>query len=180
MLPPSLPEGRKFPNHRDFTSTNTMKGLDLRNLLILGLLGILVWQHLDAPVQGTAWAQEGPSDAADGFIAVTGRYGSGASALYVFDTRSRHLAVYRTDHGRSLELVAARDCRFDFLLESYNDSSPAPVKPGALRRGWQELNEKGGVDVSPEGERRSLKKMLEEEEDEDPSGNDGGGGGKDG
>ena len=111
---------------------------DPRNLLIVALviaLAALFWdRHLHAGNQG------GGGDNDRGLIAVTGTYGSGASALYLIDTKTRHLAAYRLDNGRSLEFVAARDCSFDFFLETYQDQSPPSMLPGSLRKSWQRFS----------------------------------------
>lgn len=80
---------------------------------------------------------------------MTGTYGSGASALYLIDTRTRHLAVYRLENGRALELVAARNCSYDFLLETYNDQTAAGMLPAGLRRSWQEMNRKATTPATP-------------------------------
>jgi len=114
--------------------------IDPRNLLILLLLGFIAWQVVERPARGSR--QGGGGDAARGIIAVTGSYGSGADALYLFDTKTRQLAVYRVKtNGRALELVAARDCTYDFFLQAYNDVSAEAFLPRALRRGWQKINQ---------------------------------------
>ena len=125
------------------------------NLLILGLLGLLAWQLLDARADGSE-LQGGGGDANRDVIAVTGTYGSGASVLYLFDTKTRHLAVYRTrSSGQTLEFIAARDCQYDFYLESFGDSSQSELLPKALRRGWQRFSKEtdtGGPVEEPAGE----------------------------
>lgn len=78
----------------------------------------------------------GGGDAARDLIAVTGTYGSGASVLYLVDARTRHLAVYKTENGRKLEFVAARNLEYDLKLEALNDESPPGFSPDELRRSW--------------------------------------------
>jgi hypothetical protein len=135
---------------------------DPRNLLILVLLGGLVYALWGRTL--AAGTDGGGGDADRGMIAVTGSYGSGASALYLFDTKTRHLAVYRLDNGRALSLVAARNCTYDFMLDTYNDQSADSMQPPALRRSWQEFNRRPGsaepaapssvTPPTPAGERR--------------------------
>ena len=112
-----------------------MSRIDPKNVLILLLLSLFVWVAVD----GSAFAgsQGGGGDHDRGLIAVTGTYGSNASALYLIDTRTRHMSVYRLENGRSLEFVAARDCTYDFYLETYNDRSEAGYLPGNLRRSYE-------------------------------------------
>ena len=81
---------------------------------------------------------------------MTGTYGSGASALFLVDTRTRHLAVYRLRNGRHLEFLAARDCMYDFFIETYNDQSAPELLPGVLKKGWRHFNKTGGPEPAPE------------------------------
>lgn len=97
-----------------------------------------------------ATAQGGGGDASRDLIAVTGTYGSGASVLYVIDTRTQHLAVYKTDNGRKVELVAARDITWDLKLERYNDDSE--YAPREMKKNWSELLRTGGATTRPVGE----------------------------
>jgi hypothetical protein len=103
-------------------------------ILAVALVGVLA--------SGRAVARE-DSDGNREVVAVTGHYANGMEVLYLFDTRTRHLAAYRVDQGRSLKLVAARDCTFDFLLETYGDETPDAFKPAVLRKSWARYNETG-------------------------------------
>ena len=137
--------------------------IDPRNILILVLLGFLTWQLVDNRAQAST---DGGGDANRSLIAVTGQYGSGASALYLVDTKTRHMAVYRLRNGRHLEFVAARDCMYDFFLETYNDLTPAELMPKALRRGWQEINRRSEPltsreDSGPGSEKKTEKKRKD-------------------
>jgi hypothetical protein len=89
----------------------------------------------------------GGGDANRDLIAVTGSYGSGASVLYLIDTRTRHLAVYKTDNGRKLEIVAARNLEYDLKLDTYNDGSEPGFTPDALRQSW--IRQRGGAASRP-------------------------------
>ncbi len=89
----------------------------------------------------------GGGDANRDLIAVTGSYGSGASVLYLVDTRTRHLTVYKTDNGRKLEFVAARNFDYDLKLDTYNDGSEAGFSPDDLRRSWNKT--RGGSSSRP-------------------------------
>ena len=122
--------------------------MDPRTLLIVALAGLLLWQSAAGTTPPSA-PDGGGGDADRGLIAVTGPYGGGASALYVIDTRTRHMAVYRLANGRRIEMVAARDCMYDFLLESYNDASAEWVAPAALRKRWQKFQKDGVIPAGP-------------------------------
>lgn len=112
---------------------------DPKIALIALLLGLLIWQGGFA--SAGSGRDGGGGDADRGLIAVTGQYGSGAAALYVIDTKSRHMAVYRLENGRELEFVSARNMTYDFYLESVNDRSRDWLKPESLRRSWQRFNQ---------------------------------------
>lgn len=115
-------------------------------LVSVVLAAALIWV-VAAP---SAMARE-DSDGNREVVAVTGHYANGMEVLYLFDTRTRHLAAYRVDQGRSLKLVAARDTTFDFLLETYGDETPAAFKPSVLRKSWARYNETGeGASPPPE------------------------------
>lgn len=82
----------------------------------------------------------GGGDADRGLIAVTGLLGSGESALYVIDTKTRNLAAYRMRGGKTLEFLGAREIRYDLKIASWNDGTDPQMAPGLLRRSWEELN----------------------------------------
>jgi hypothetical protein len=115
-----------------------MKHFEPKNVAILILLGLFAWLAADRAARAVQDGGGGDNDR--GLIAVTGSYGSGASALYLIDSRTRHMAVYRLENGRELEFVAARDCSHDFYLETYNDQSEPGMTPSALRQSWREYN----------------------------------------
>lgn len=106
-------------------------------LAVLAVAGVAVLFNSRATAQGGN-STGGGGDASRDLIAVTGTYGSGASVLYIIDAKTRHLAVYKTDNGRKLELVAARDIRYDLALEDFNDISEAGYSPRDLRKGYVE------------------------------------------
>jgi hypothetical protein len=108
-------------------------------LAVLAVAGTAVLFNSHAIAQGGN-STGGGGDASRDIIAVTGTYGSGASVLYVIDTKTRHLAVYKTDNGRKLELVAARDIRYDLVLEDFNDISEGGYTPKELRKGYVEAS----------------------------------------
>ncbi len=110
-----------------------MNKVDPRNAGLFVLLALFLW----ALVDGRADASGGGGDEDNGIIAVTGTYGSGSSVLYIIDSKTRHMSVYRVDpSGTRLELVAARDCTYDFLLQTYHDRSEPEFLPASLKRSW--------------------------------------------
>ncbi|MSR74973.1 MAG: hypothetical protein EXS14_05850 [Planctomycetes bacterium] len=89
------------------------------------------------------------SDGNRELVVVTGGYANGMEVLYVMDARTKHLAVYRVDNGRSLKLVAARDCTFDMLLESYGDGTESEFMPAVLRKHWAKYNAEASGGSAP-------------------------------
>jgi hypothetical protein len=125
----------------------------LGSKLLLVVLGVLVLAGAVVLFNGRATAQSGGGgDANRDLIAVTGTYGSSASVLYLIDTRTRHMAVYKTDNGRKLEFVAARDVTWDLKLETYNDQSEPGFGPRELRRTWADMSRTGGTTSRPDQE----------------------------
>lgn len=121
--------------------------IDPKNVLIALLLGLFLWSVVDG--SAAAAPDGGGGDNARGLIAVTGQFGSGASALYLIDSRTRHMSVYRVNQaGSQIQLVAARDCTYDFYLQTYNDRTEPGYLPANLRRSWEKH---GGRVVPDEG-----------------------------
>ncbi len=122
-----------------------MNQIDPKNLLVLLLLGLFLWAVVDG--SAAAAPDGGGGDKDNGLVAVTGQFGSGASVLYLLDSRTRHLTVYRVDSaGNNMELVAARDCTYDFYLQTYHDKSDSPYLPTSLKRSWEK---RGGRSSEP-------------------------------
>lgn len=111
-----------------------------------GLLAALLW--IVAPRAAVAAPD---ADGNRDLVMVTGAFANGMEVLYVMDSRTKHLSVYRVDNGRSLKLVAARNCTYDFLLESFGDESASDMTPGMLRKHWTKYNaEASGSSSAPE------------------------------
>ena len=72
-------------------------------VLAIALLGGIAALAIDRTLlrAGAAGATDNNGD----MIAVTGDYGNGTSVLYVIDTKAKHLAVYRSVNGNTVELV---------------------------------------------------------------------------
>lgn len=105
-----------------------------KTVLVSGLVsifGMLAVHFGLAPVRGA-----GSTDNNGELIAVTGDYGNGTSVLYVIDTRTRNLAVYRSMNGNNIELVAARRILHDLKLVTYQDKSAANVNPLELEKNY--------------------------------------------
>jgi hypothetical protein len=86
-------------------------------------------------------AQAGPVAEAGGTLAFTSPGGGTTQLLYIVDTRTQALAVYRVDpqdHSGSLKLEAARQYRWDLKLGEFNNQPPevAAVESmvGAVKR----------------------------------------------
>ncbi|MEE9394768.1 MAG: hypothetical protein V3W41_19955 [Planctomycetota bacterium] len=121
-----------------------MASFDWKTALICVLTlacGLMWWSDRDSiRAQGTA------NSNAD-MIAVTGTYGSGASVLYIIDTRAKQLAVYTSRNGRGVELVAARQIETDLQLMSYRDESPQSMRPMKLKENYRKYLT--GQDATP-------------------------------
>ena len=107
---------------------------------LFAVLAVLAVAGVAALLNSRATAQGGTARAAGGMrtadmIAVTGTYGSGASVLYLIDTRTRHIAVYKVDNGRKLELVAARNIALRPQPRDYNDRASRATGPRSFARG---------------------------------------------
>ena len=121
-----------------------MKSFDPKSLLIAALalaLGLsLAWR----PTSGRA-AYGGSTDGNSDIVAVTGSYGSNASVLYVIDTKSRQMAVYKSMNGQSVELVGARKIEHDLKLMSYRDKSGTAMNPARLEKEYLRYLSEGGT-----------------------------------
>jgi hypothetical protein len=135
----SFPEAPTSPGMR----MKRMPQVDLRNLVIMVLLGLL-GVALGSSLQQARSGSGGGGDSARDLIAVSANYSTGAAALYVLDARTQHMAVYRVENGRALELIAARDISYDLKLESYGDQSVPGMLPASLRAKWDRWTKAGG------------------------------------
>jgi hypothetical protein len=121
-----------------------MKSFDLKSLIIVALalaLGLaLGWRPTP-----TRAALGGSTDGNSDLIAVTGSYGSNASVLFVIDTKSRNMAVYKSMNGQSVELVGARKIEHDLKLMSYRDKSGSAMNPVRLEKEYLRYLSEGGT-----------------------------------
>jgi hypothetical protein len=78
--------------------------------------------------------------AAQDLIAVTGTTGSGASVLWLIDAKERRVSVYKSELGKNIVWVAARDISYDFKVEGFHDESSF-TKP-KLREHWLKSGQK--------------------------------------
>ena len=113
-----------------------MKGIDIKTVLVAGLVCTVICLLLrEQPLQARS------SDANRDLIAVTGEFGNGTSALFVIDTKTRHMAVYKSDNGKSVELIGARRIEHDLKLVSYRDLSQPAFNPLRMEREFREFSE---------------------------------------
>jgi len=115
-----------------------MKSLDLKTVLIAGLVVVVI---LGADRAGEAGASS-VADSNSDMIAVTGEYGNGTSVLWLIDTKSKQLAVYRSMSGNSVALVGARRIEHDLKLLDYQDRSPSSLHPSALEKRYRDFLKK--------------------------------------
>jgi hypothetical protein len=69
-------------------------------------------------------------------IAVTGAVGRGTSVLWLVDTETKRLSVYRSENGKNLVWVGSRNVEYDFKVEGYHDESSLSAEE--LRRRWEQ------------------------------------------
>lgn len=138
---------------------------DPRNVLILCLTAGLAF-CVGALVSGgpqPVWAQQASGGGGGGtvdnngqYIAATGSVGSGMSVLWLVDTKKQRLLIYGTSNlGKTLELRAARNIRYDMELETYRDESqysPEDLEKLWKRRGGTPPVRKEDVPPPPPGE----------------------------
>ena len=101
------------------------------------------------------WLARGPISAGAGaaadsnsdMIAVTGEDGTGASVLWVVDTKAKQLAVYRAPSGRSVEFVAARNIKWDLRMVGHSDKTGDRYHPFRLEKDYQKYLRTGGTPV---------------------------------
>ncbi|MHC4959809.1 MAG: hypothetical protein ACYTGN_15710 [Planctomycetota bacterium] len=63
------------------------------------------------------------SDSNNRFVAVTTPVGSGESVLFLIDSKSEQVAVYRFVRRKGLEFLAARKIDYDLRVKGYGDVS---------------------------------------------------------
>ncbi|MHC4932232.1 MAG: hypothetical protein ACYTGV_08595, partial [Planctomycetota bacterium] len=63
------------------------------------------------------------SDSNNRFVAITCPVGSGESVLFVLDSKTEHLAVYRFLRKKGLEFVAGRKIDYDLKISEWKDIS---------------------------------------------------------
>lgn len=116
-----------------------MRNTDWKTVVIAGLFAlvvVLVAGVNDRPAFGRS------TDSNSSMIAVTGEYGNGTSVLYVIDTETRHMAVYRSLNGQGVSLVAARRIEHDLKLVDYRDNSSEGFSPLELERNYLKFRDR--------------------------------------
>jgi hypothetical protein len=63
------------------------------------------------------------SDSNNRFVAVTSPIGSGESVLFLIDSETEQVAVYRYRRGKGLEFLAGRKIEYDLKISGYQDVS---------------------------------------------------------
>ena len=115
-----------------------MKSIDWKTIVIAALIGVVV------VLIGSSTERAQARQAADSnseMIAITGEYGNGTSVLYVIDTKSKQLAVYRSLHGSGVELIGARRIDHDLKLLGYHDRTPASMSATELEKRYSKFRE---------------------------------------
>jgi hypothetical protein len=74
-------------------------------------------------IGGTYAPTASDSDSNNRFVAVTCPIGSGESVLFLLDSESEQLAVYRYERREGLEFLAGRKIDYDLRITGYQDVS---------------------------------------------------------
>lgn len=88
--------------------------------------GITITQQPDhAPgLEGRTRAETATdSDSNNRFVAVTSPIGSGESVLFLIDSKTEQVAVYRYRRAKGLEFLAGRKIEYDLKISGYQDIS---------------------------------------------------------
>jgi hypothetical protein len=126
---------------------------DPRNLAIIVLVGLAAFLLGNTRGGGEALGQGYPGGTTDSngkMIAVTGTIGSGVSVLWLIDTETNHLAVYQCTGGKVIELVAARNVKWDLQIDEFHDESE--YSPSELENVLRKMSRKGRGRPVPEKE----------------------------
>jgi hypothetical protein len=67
--------------------------------------------------------------------------------LWLIDTEKKRISVYRSENGKNLVWVAARNVEWDFKVEGYHDESSLSSED--LRRQWERFATGRTTDVPP-------------------------------
>ena len=110
-----------------------MKNVDWKTVAIAALVALVVVLSGQTQSAHGRYSTDGNNE----MIAVTGEYGNGTSVLYVIDTKTRQMAVYRSFNGKSVELVAARRIEHDLKLLSFHDRSDEHLHPLILEKNYK-------------------------------------------
>lgn len=94
-------------------------------IAVFGAVMVTLGVVISGGLQPSAYA--GTSDSGAGVVAVTGLASSNQEVLYLYDSESKHLAVYKVDASNRLALLAVRETLFDFKPQEYGKQDP-PVK----------------------------------------------------
>lgn len=117
-----------------------MRNTDWKTVVLAGMFALVVVLVAGGDNR-PAWGRSTDSNAE--MIAVTGEYGNGTSVLYVIDTKTRHMAVYRSLNGTGVQLVGARRIDHDLRLVSFRDHSPEGFSPLELERNYLKFRDRG-------------------------------------
>lgn len=101
-------------------------------LLAVGILAGMLIERTMTPSRA-----DGTSNSNQDMIAVTGEYGNGTSVLYLVDTKTRNLAVYKSMNGNDVQLVAARRIEYDLKIEEFHDKTNAGCRVRELETNYR-------------------------------------------
>jgi hypothetical protein len=71
----------------------------------------------------TSGATASDSNSNNRMVAVTTPIGSGESVLFLIDTKTEQLTVYKFDRNKGLKFIAARKIDYDLRINGYEDMS---------------------------------------------------------
>ena len=88
--------------------------------------GITIGQDPLAPLKSrvtTTGPTASDSNSNNRFVAVTTPIGSGESVLFLIDSKTEQIALYKFDRNKGLKFLAARKIDYDLKIHGYQDMS---------------------------------------------------------
>jgi hypothetical protein len=103
------------------------------------------------PGEGRTSATASDSNSNNRFVAVTCPVGSGESVLFLLDSETEQLAVYRFRRDKGLEFLAGRKIDYDLRIAGYEDASK--YSRDDMRRLFEKQRAREAADAVKDGKK---------------------------